>query len=402
MIRMYTFPQLLTPENRLALEPGGPAMTLSENKLLIWIDLMPTYRYAHPTRTVLVGAGEVDVLEGQWWIEVDGRRFADADGGTPAVLAPVALDGARVHVLPRIFMPGEALSDGKEAKIEIEEPSVVLWIDRKPEAKYVHDTRYVILGARRARVVDGRWWPEIGGRRVDTQLLPMACPQPWEIPDGRSQEPPPGERRPVEEVLLADVMPVRVAPQRGTVTAIGRVPTAGWTGVRLDPRVYIAAPDDDIIDFDLSALPPGGPAAQVQSEVCAAHQLPLADVAGVRIHGERNSLAVYIPMIRDNALTGDPFNIQSATLEGDQLVVKVRYGGGCRRHDFRVVWNGQLRKSNPPQLSLMLIHDSHADPCRALVYQTLRIDLFDLPPAVVHLNNGLGFEASFNYRLPAP
>lgn len=75
--------------------------------------------------------------------------------------------------------------------------------------------------------------------------------------------------------------------------------------------------------------------------------------------------------------------------------------GGCARHDFRVLWGRVDPQSDPPAARPLLTHDAHNDPCRALLTRTLRIDMLDLPPAIVRLRDGRGYEAELRYRVPA-
>ena len=400
-IQVFVHPQLITPKNQLKLDPDHEPLELKEDKLMLWVDLAPTMRFAHPTRTILIGAESVEVYEGQWWVELDGRRYPEYGADYPSPVTPLelpsgAVDDPRLQFLPRVFAAGETLCDG-EREIAIEEPSLVAWIDLQPQAKFAHPTRYVIIGAREVRVLDGKWWPTLSGRPL--LGLPAAVPQPWALPHVPIL--PPRDPVHVDEVKLVDAMPVKVDRQRGSVTAIGQVPTAGYSDARLDQRIYIVDPGDDILDFDFMARPPSGLAAQVISEVIASHDIPLQGIAGVRIHAERNRMKLYLPMISEKLEPRDRFEILAARFESDQLVVEVRYGGGCQRHDFRVLWSGAIRRSNPPQADFLLTHDGHADPCRALLSETLRIDMLDLPPLVLTLRDGLGFEQQLRYRLPA-
>ncbi|MCA9649345.1 MAG: hypothetical protein H6712_19875 [Myxococcales bacterium] len=395
-------PQLVTPKNQLKLDPSHEPIELKEDKLMIWVDLAPAMRFAHPTRTILIGAESVEVFEGQWWVELDGRRFPEGETDYPSPVTPLELpsgaeDDPRLQFLPRIFAAGETILDG-ERKIEIEEPSLVAWIDLQPRAKYAHPTRYVIIGAHAVRVLDGKWWPTLDGRPL--LGTPAAVPQPWSLPSLPVL--PPRDPVHVDVVELVDAMPVKTDRRRGSVTAIGKVPTGGYSDARLDQRIYIVDPGDDIIDFDFMARPPSGIATQVISEVFASHDIPLPDIAGVRIHAERNHITLYTPMIREEFEPRDRFQIRGARFEGDQLVVEVEYGGGCQRHDFRVLWNGAVRRSNPPQADFLLTHDGHADPCRMILHETLRIDMLDLPPLVLTLRDGFGGEQQLRYRLPPP
>lgn len=72
-----------------------------------------------------------------------------------------------------------------------------------------------------------------------------------------------------------------------TVNATGQVPTGGWTGAKLTPRVTKEAPKDGIYEYDFTAVRPTGIAAQVISKVKASHSWdnPPGDIKGVKVYG---------------------------------------------------------------------------------------------------------------------
>ena len=72
-----------------------------------------------------------------------------------------------------------------------------------------------------------------------------------------------------------------------TVTAVGQVPTGGWTGAKLTPRKTTEAPKDGIYEYDLTAVRPTGIVTQVISKVTAKHTWdnPPADLKGVKVYG---------------------------------------------------------------------------------------------------------------------
>ena len=73
-----------------------------------------------------------------------------------------------------------------------------------------------------------------------------------------------------------------------TITAVGQVPTGGWSGAKLTPRKTKEAPKDGIYEFDLTAVRPDGIVTQVISKVTAKYEWenPPADLKGVKIYGE--------------------------------------------------------------------------------------------------------------------
>ncbi|MCS6866461.1 MAG: hypothetical protein RMJ56_04805 [Gemmataceae bacterium] len=72
-----------------------------------------------------------------------------------------------------------------------------------------------------------------------------------------------------------------------TLTAVGQVPTGGWTGAKLTPRKTTTPPKDGIYEFDLTAIRPDGIVTQALSKVTAKYEWenPPADIKGVRIYG---------------------------------------------------------------------------------------------------------------------
>ncbi len=74
----------------------------------------------------------------------------------------------------------------------------------------------------------------------------------------------------------------------------------------------------------------------------------------------------------------DPTNIQSAKIEGNNLILEVSYGGGCEEHDFSLVGSQMISKSLPPIRAIKLIHDAHEDKCKALIMKTLTFDISNL------------------------
>ncbi len=71
------------------------------------------------------------------------------------------------------------------------------------------------------------------------------------------------------------------------VTAVGQVPTGGWTGAKLTRRTYKKPPADGIYEYDLTAVPPDGAATQALSRVKATDRWkdPPKDVKGFKVYG---------------------------------------------------------------------------------------------------------------------
>jgi hypothetical protein len=397
---VYTHPILLHPGDELRLSPRGKPIVIEDTTLLIWVDQAPDYRYAHPTYTVLIGAKQAEVIPGSWWIEVNGRRVPGEDRQIPGLVSPIEFDGIAVHVIPTVVTPAHVLMDGDHQRIPIERESVVLWVDLQPTAKFAHPTRYVVLDAAGGQVVDGHWWPTFGGRAK--ALGPaLVNPPRWTL----DEQPLVDEQRPRESVLTvetADIAKLKVDRQRASLTAIGTVGSLGWTDAALVRHIYVMPPADGIWGVEFVARAPAGPSAQVTTDISASTSIEsLAGVAGFRIHAREGSLTIRVPELHTGEFVpDDPFEVLDARFEADQLVLDVRYGGGCREHTFHMLWSGAILKSNPPQASFFLVHDAQDDPCKALISETLRFDMLDLPPLVLHLSDGRDWQATLRYRLP--
>ncbi|MEQ9103037.1 MAG: hypothetical protein RIF36_07675 [Imperialibacter sp.] len=77
--------------------------------------------------------------------------------------------------------------------------------------------------------------------------------------------------------------------------------------------------------------------------------------------------------------TGDPFFIKKAVLNDSLLKVTVQYAGGCKKHDFKLVWDGTIDSSTIPAVATFaLIHDGNNDMCEALPTEELTFDLLDI------------------------
>lgn len=74
----------------------------------------------------------------------------------------------------------------------------------------------------------------------------------------------------------------------------------------------------------------------------------------------------------------DAFQLVKMEQKDNQLLIEVRYGGGCRDHEFKLVHIGAYKESMPPQLDVALRHNANDDRCRALVTETLSIPLDQL------------------------
>jgi hypothetical protein len=71
----------------------------------------------------------------------------------------------------------------------------------------------------------------------------------------------------------------------------------------------------------------------------------------------------------------DPFTVENALVKGDNLIMYVSYGGGCKTHEFKAYASDVYMKSMPPKLGLFIEHNANTDLCKSIVRDTLTFDL---------------------------
>ena len=82
-----------------------------------------------------------------------------------------------------------------------------------------------------------------------------------------------------------------------------------------------------------------------------------------------------IPSVPSDKLDSIRYVESGTGIGGPFLIVTVRYTGGDNDHSFMACWNGAWLKSNPPGMSIVLLHDAHDDKGKALISKTLQINL---------------------------
>jgi hypothetical protein len=88
-----------------------------------------------------------------------------------------------------------------------------------------------------------------------------------------------------------------------SVSAIGKVPTTGWTHPDLAPWMYITPPKDGILDLDFVASPPTGIVLQVLTRISITKAFPIPKwVLGVRVHTSTNHK---VAMIGESKKSGE-------------------------------------------------------------------------------------------------
>ncbi len=94
---------------------------------------------------------------------------------------------------------------------------------------------------------------------------------------------------------------------------------------------------------------------------------------------KNQEMTVLLEPTVDNSFTipkGKPdYTINNAEIKDSVLVLNISYSGGCKEHNFELMFNGMYMKSLPRKASLYLKHESNGDICKKLVLLELRYNL---------------------------
>lgn len=74
----------------------------------------------------------------------------------------------------------------------------------------------------------------------------------------------------------------------------------------------------------------------------------------------------------------DPLNVNSVSLNKDEIKFNVSYSGGCKEHVVELYAFKEIQKTNPAQVTLLLSHNSNGDMCEAYLTKTVSFNLSNL------------------------
>lgn len=95
-------------------------------------------------------------------------------------------------------------------------------------------------------------------------------------------------------------------------------------------------------------------------------------------------LDIKISESNDMKNMGDSYTILDASIIDNQLWMEVSYGGGCREHQFELLFNNAYLESEDeygepkPYVQLTLKHNGNGDACRSIVREKIRFNLKSL------------------------
>ena len=69
--------------------------------------------------------------------------------------------------------------------------------------------------------------------------------------------------------------------------------------------------------------------------------------------------------------TSSPFDLKNIDVKNNSVEISVGYSGGCKKHDFEIIWDEKIDYGNPPSINLIIIHHDNGDACEAYITETL-------------------------------
>jgi len=93
--KVYVYPEKLTAKDKLSFGPSEEqkkTIPIKGEATLIYVDLMPNARFAHPTQCILISTDGARVIKGDWWLILNGKPLF-RDGKDVKVDFPMVLSG---------------------------------------------------------------------------------------------------------------------------------------------------------------------------------------------------------------------------------------------------------------------------------------------------------------------
>jgi len=171
--KVYIYPCVITPEDRLTDGPQGELIAILGDTMLLWADLYPDMRFVHPTLYVLICREGTRIVRGEWWPVLNGDRILYSVAANHTILCPfivgkrIETESILAYIYPLSLTRSDRLRDGPEGDpIRIVGDTMLLWVDLLPGARFAHRTLYVLVCGKESRIVRGMWWPVLNGRRL--------------------------------------------------------------------------------------------------------------------------------------------------------------------------------------------------------------------------------------------
>jgi hypothetical protein len=90
LYQVLASPFSLRTGDRIDDGPNGTVKVMTGGTMFVWVDLMPDADFAHPTRYIFVGPEGVEVFEGMWPPDLNGRMILYGEQNDWGVVSPFA------------------------------------------------------------------------------------------------------------------------------------------------------------------------------------------------------------------------------------------------------------------------------------------------------------------------
>ncbi|MBI2257740.1 MAG: hypothetical protein HYU67_02450 [Flavobacteriia bacterium] len=79
--------------------------------------------------------------------------------------------------------------------------------------------------------------------------------------------------------------------------------------------------------------------------------------------------------LSDEKSESAPFNIINTNISGNYMEFEVEYSGGCKEHDFKLIGEKNITKTQPPKRKITLIHNTFDDRCKSIVRKKIKFSI---------------------------
>jgi len=173
-INVHFYPHVITPQDTLQIGPDGKKLDISEDTLLVWVDLFPELFFVHKTAYILISKDRIRIKRGNLWPVLNGKMILHNEHSKYAFVSPFEIPGygsiedkLTIHVFPHELTSEDQLTDGPyEDLFTIYDNCLLIWVDLLPGAFFAHPTAYILISKENIRVEDGHWWPELNGKII--------------------------------------------------------------------------------------------------------------------------------------------------------------------------------------------------------------------------------------------
>lgn len=186
-VQVFVSDQLLCTSDKLS-DGGYTKLAIPETLLYTWVDLEPGAKFTHDTWYVFAGeSGKAWDASGGWWPELNGSVHLYGDEYKVEFPVEITLTDSvalqpLAYVYPKPLSTDDKLSDGGYTDIELTDTTFLMWIDTDPDARFTHDTWYVLVSADGdVRVEEGGWWPVLNGSTILYGSKPVTVEFPFDL-----------------------------------------------------------------------------------------------------------------------------------------------------------------------------------------------------------------------------